>query len=150
LKAEAHINTLHIPYKGAAPALIGLVSGEVDSLITNVSVLLPMVREGKVRPLAVAGLKRAKPVPNVPTIAEAGLPGFDADSWYGLVAPAGTPPAIIEKLHRAVVQALQDASVQAQLDKVGATTVGNTPEQFRQRVRTDTTKWARIIKGMRK
>jgi tripartite-type tricarboxylate transporter receptor subunit TctC len=150
LKAEARINTLHVPYKGAAPALIGLVSGEVDSLITNVSVLLPMVREGKVRPLAVAGLKRAKPVPNVPTIAESGLPGFDADSWYGLVAPAGTPPAIIAKLHEAVVQALQDASVQAQLDKVGATTVGNTPEQFRQRVRTDTTKWARIIKGIRK
>lgn len=148
LNAEAGINTLHVAYKGAAPALVGLLSGEVDSLITNVSVLLPMVRAGKVRPLAVAGLRRAGPVPDIPTIAESGLPGFDADSWYGLVAPAGTPAAIVSLLHGAVVKALRDPAVQAQLTKVGAVTIGNTPEEFLERVRVDTAKWARVIKGM--
>ena len=148
LKSEAGINTLHVPYKGAAPALVGLLSGEVDSLITNVSVLLPMIRAGKVRALAVASLKRAGPVPDIPTLAESGLPGFDADSWYGLVAPAGTPAAIVSMLHGAVVKALRDPAVQAQLTKVGAVTIGNTPEEFRQRVRVDTAKWARVIKGM--
>jgi len=148
LKSEAGINTLHVPYKGAAPALVGLLSGEVDSLITNVSVLLPMVRAGKVRALAVASLKRAGPVPDIPTLAESGLPGFDADSWYGLVAPAGTPAAIVSMLHGAVVKALRDPAVQAQLTKVGAVTIGNTPEEFRQRVRVDAAKWARVIKGM--
>lgn len=148
LNSEAGISTLHVPYKGAAPALVGLLSGEVDSLITNVSVLLPMVRTGKVRPLAVASLKRAGPVPDIPTLAESGLPGFDADSWYGLVAPAGTPAAIVSLLHGAVVKALRDPAVQAQLTKVGAVTVGNTPEEFLERVRVDTAKWARVIKGM--
>ena len=148
LKSEAGINTLHVPYKGAAPALVGLLSGEVDSLITNVSVLLPMIRAGKVRALAVASLKRAGPVPDIPTLAESGLPGFDADSWYGLVAPAGTPAAIVSMLHGAVVKALRDPAVQAQLTKVGAVTIGNTPEEFRQRVRVDAAKWARVIKGM--
>ena len=148
LKSEAGINMLHVPYKGAAPALVGLLSGEVDSLITNVSVLLPMIRAGKVRALAVASLKRAGPVPDIPTLAESGLPGFDADSWYGLVAPAGTPAAIVSMLHGAVVKALRDPAVQAQLTKVGAVTIGNTPEEFRQRVRVDAAKWARVIKGM--
>ena len=150
LKSEAHIDTLHVPYKGAAPALVGLLSGEVDSLITNVSVLLPMVKVGKVRPLAVVGRKRAGPVPDIPTIAESGLPGFDADSWYGLVAPAGTSAAIVAMLHGAVVKALRDPAVQAQLTKVGAVTIGNTPEEFLERVRVDTAKWARVIKGMRR
>ena len=148
LKSEAGINMLHVPYKGAAPALVGLLSGEVDSLITNVSVLLPMIRAGKVRALAVASLKRAGPVPDIPTLAESGLPGFDADSWYGLVAPAGTPAAIVSMLHGAVVKALRAPAVQAQLTKVGAVTIGNTPEEFRQRVRVDAAKWARVIKGM--
>ena len=149
LKAEARINTLHVPYKGAAPALVGLVSGEVDILITNVSVLLPMVKTGKARALAVAGLKRASVVPDIPTIAESGLPGFDADSWYGVVAPTGTPAAVITLLHDALVKTLQDAGVQASLAKVGATIVGNSPQAFAQRVRHDAAKWSAVIKGMR-
>ncbi len=149
LKAEARISTLHVPYKGAAPALVGLMSGEVDILITNVSVLLPMVRTGKARALAVAGLKRAGVVPDIPTIAESGLPGFDADSWYAVVAPGGTPAAVITLLHDGLVKALQDAGVQAALAKVGATVVGNSPSEFAQRVRRDTAKWSAVIKGMR-
>ena len=150
LNSEAGIETLHVAYKGAAPALVGLLSGEVDSLTTNVSVLLPMVRTGKVRALAVAGLKRSGVVPDIPTIAESGLPGFDADSWYGLVAPAGTPPAGVSLLHAAVVKALRDPAVQAQLTKVGAVTIGNTPQEFLERVRVDTAKWARVLAGMRR
>ena len=150
LNSEAGIETLHVAYKGAAPALVGLLSGEVDSLTTNVSVLLPMVRTGKVRALAVAGLKRSGVVPDIPTIAESGLPGFDADSWYGLVAPAGTPAAVVSLLHAAVVKALRDPAVQAQLTKVGAVTIGNTPQEFRERVRVDTAKWARVLAGMRR
>ena len=150
LNSEAGIETLHVAYKGAAPALVGLLSGEVDSLTTNVSVLLPMVRTGKVRALAVAGLKRSGVVPDIPTIAESGLPGFDADSWYGLVAPAGTPAAVVSLLHAAVVKALRDPVVQAQLTKVGAVTIGNTPQEFRERVRVDTAKWARVLAGMRR
>jgi tripartite-type tricarboxylate transporter receptor subunit TctC len=148
LNAEAGISTLHVPYKGAAPALVGLVSGEVDSLTTNVPVLLPMVQQGKVRAIAIAGPYRAAAAPDVPTIAEAGLPGFDADSWYGVVAPAGTPQAIVTRLNGAIVEALRDTAVRAQLEKVGARPVGSTPEAFKERVRNDTVKWARIVKRL--
>jgi len=149
LKGEAGINLLHVAYKGAGPALVGLMSGEVDMQITNVSVFLPMVQAGKIRALAVASLKRASPAPDVPTIAESGLPGFDADSWYGVVAPAGTPAAVISMLHGALTKALRHPNVQTQLAKLGAEVVGNTPQEYAQRVRLDTAKWARVIKGMK-
>jgi len=148
LKAEAGLDMLHVAYKGAAPALVGLVSGEVDTLITNVPVLVPMAKTGKVRAIAIAGLKRSSLIPEVPTIAESGLPGFDADSWYAVVAPAGTPTGVLSLLHGALVKALRTPAVQAQLAKAGAEPVGNTPEEFQQRVRADTAKWARVIKGM--
>jgi len=149
LKGEVGINLLHVAYKGAGPALVGLMSGEVDMRITNVSVFLPMVQAGKIHALAVASLKRASPAPDVPTIAESGLPGFDADSWYGVVAPAGTPVPVISTLHAALTKALRHPNVQAQLAKLGAEVVGNTPQEYVQRVRTDTAKWARVIKGMK-
>jgi len=149
LKADAGLDMLHVAYKGAAPALVGLVSGEVDTLITNVPVLVPMVKSGKVRAIAIAGLKRSSLIPEVPTISESGLAGFDADSWYAAVAPAGTPAAVLSILHGALVKALRTPSVQAQLAKAGAEPVGNTPEEFQQRVRADTAKWARVIKGMK-
>jgi len=149
LKSEARINLLHVAYKGAGPALVGLMSGEVDMQITNVSVFLPMVQAGKIRALAVASLKRASPAPDVPTIAESGLPGFDADSWYGVVAPAGTPAPVISLLHAALTKALRHPNVQAQLAKLGAEIVGSTPQEYAQRVRVDTAKWGKVIQGMK-
>lgn len=148
LNAQAGIKTVHVPYKGAAPALVGLLSGEVDSLITNVPVLLPSVKQGKVRPIAVASPVRAPALPDIPTIEEAGLVGYDADSWYALVAPAGTPQAAVTKLYQAIVESLRDASVKAQLEKVGARVVASTPEAFKERVRKDTAKWSKIVAGL--
>jgi tripartite-type tricarboxylate transporter receptor subunit TctC len=147
LKVTAGIHMVHVPYKGAGPALTGLLSGEVDFLITNVSVLMPMIKAGRVRALAVASLKRSPLLPNLPTFAESGLPGFDADSWYGAIVPAETPTAVVATLHAELVKALRAPEVTNRLLQEGAEPVGNTPQEFAERIRADSAKWAKVIEA---
>jgi tripartite-type tricarboxylate transporter receptor subunit TctC len=109
-------------------------------------VALPLLRDGKLRALAVASPKRAAPMPDLPTMAEQGLAGIDATAWFGLMAPAGTPPAIVEKLHRETVRILGTADVRKRLDDLGMEVIANTPGEFAAVIRTETPQWAKVIR----
>ncbi|MDB5927244.1 MAG: hypothetical protein JWN13_6180 [Betaproteobacteria bacterium] len=146
LKDLAGIDIVHVPYKGGGPALIALISGEVAMLFSNISFTLPQIKAGKVRALAVSGGKRSPVAPELPTIAEAGVPGFELTSWYGVLAPAKTPKAIIASLHDEIVKALNAPDVKARLANDGNEAVGSTPEAFAAYVASEIPKWARVIK----
>lgn len=147
LRTAARIDIVHVPYKGAGPALTSLVGGEVDMLFSNISVVLPAVRAGRLRALAVASSSRSALVPELPTVAESGLPGFEASSWYGLLAPARTPPAIVMSLYKQVVRVLRSPQVLSRFSGEGAEPVGNTPEEFARQIRADIAKWAKVVRA---
>jgi len=128
-KAQAHIDIVHIAYKGAAPALQDVIAGHVQMMFATAASVVGHVRDGLVRPLAVTTLTRTAVLPEVPTVAELGIPGFDATTWHGLVAPAGTPQAVIETLHRATVTALNDPAVRKALVELGVDLVGSSPAE---------------------
>jgi len=136
----------HVPYKGGAAALVGIVGGEVDLTLNGLLATLPHIKSGKLRALAVAGTKRASAMPDLPTVSEAGVPGFQSGSWQGLLAPGGTPKEIVTKLHDGVVKVLNDPDMTKRLADQGAEVVGDTPEEFAAFIREDTTKWARLVK----
>lgn len=142
----ADIKVVHVPYKGAGPANIGLLGGEVDLLFANPSVFLPHIKAGRLRAIGIGSLKRIAPLPDVPTFHESGYPRFEAGSWYGMVAPAGTPAAIISMMHNETVTVLVLPEILAQFANEGAQPVGNTPQAFRQEIRDDIAKWSRVIK----
>jgi tripartite-type tricarboxylate transporter receptor subunit TctC len=146
LKDLAGIDIVHVPYKGGGPALIALISGEVAMLFSNVSFTLPQIKAGKVRALAVSSTKRSPVAPELPTVAEAGVPGFELTSWYGVLAPAKTSKAIIASLHDEIVKALNAPDIKARLANDGNETVGNTPEAFAAYIAAEIPKWARVIK----
>ncbi len=146
-KSAAGIDIVHVPYKGAAPAVNDIVGEQVQMVFLDIPVLLPQVQAGKVRPIAIGSRERAASLPDVPTTGEVGLPQIEAENWYGLVAPAATPPAVIAKLHKATVDALQSAEVKDKLASQGAILVGNTPEQFADYIRSETEKWAKVAKN---
>jgi tripartite-type tricarboxylate transporter receptor subunit TctC len=141
-KSMAGVDILHVPYKGTTPGLTDLLSGTINAMMINVLTAMPHIRSGKLRALGVTGLKRLPDLPDVPTIAEAGVPGYEAINWYGLLAPAKTPIPIIQRLHAEVVKALDVPEVRAHIAADGAEPVGNTPDEFTQRIRTDMDKWA--------
>jgi tripartite-type tricarboxylate transporter receptor subunit TctC len=147
LKQMAGINLNHIPYKGSGPALIAVISGEVQLLFGGAIVTVPQVKNGKLRALAVAGDKRARALPDVPTVAESGFPGYEANSWNGIVAPAGTPRPIVDKLNAAIVKVLQLPEVRDAMVADGAEPAYDTPAQFGEYIRACHAKWARVIKG---
>src|ERR1700691_2607510 len=146
-KAQAHIDIVHVPYKGSAPALEDVIAGQDQMMFATTSGVMGFLKNGQVRPLAVTTLKRTAALPDIPTMDEAGLPGFEATTWHGLVAPAGTPPDIIGTLHRAVVETLKDAGVQQKLAALGVDTVGDTPDEFAAYIGSEIPKWAAIIKA---
>ncbi len=146
-KSEAKIDIVHVPYKGAAPALQDLIGGHDQLMFATAASVVGHIRGGKVRALAVTTLKRTQILPELPTMDEAGLRGFEASTWHGLVAPAGTPPEVIRRLHDAAVKALQDAGVQASLHRLGVDIVGDTPEQFKAYIAAEVPKWAAIVKA---
>jgi tripartite-type tricarboxylate transporter receptor subunit TctC len=146
-KAEAHIDIVHVPYKGAAPALEDVISGQDQMMFATAASVVGFIRNGQVRALAVTTLKRTAILPDIPTIDELGLRGFDATTWHGLVAPVGTPPEIIATLHRATVQALDDPGVRHALGALGVDVVGDTPEQFAAYIQSEIPKWAAVIKA---
>lgn len=144
----ADVDMLHVPYKGAGPGYVALLGGEVDLAIDTTAALLPLVRSGKVRGLAVARKTRLPDLPDLPTFAEAGLPAYQANGWYSIHAPAGLPPAITTKLNREIVRISNLPDVQERLRQLGTETVANnTPEQLTAFVRSELTKYTKVIKA---
>ncbi|MCC7484237.1 MAG: tripartite tricarboxylate transporter substrate binding protein [Burkholderiales bacterium] len=141
------VNMVHVPYKGSAPALPDLLSGHVPIMFADLPLVTAHIQSGKLRALAVAGKKRNAVLPNVPTVAEAAVPGYYAFAWYGLFAPAGTPGDIINKLNAEVVRILRLPDVQERLRGLGADPIGSTPEEFREFQRSEMERWARVIKA---
>jgi len=145
-KHMAGIQATHVPYRGAALASPALLGGEVSMLFDNLAPALPHIRSGRVRALAVTSAQRSSVLPEMPTVQESGLPGYEVTGWYGVLAPAGTPPAILSKLHADVVSALKLPEVVTRLRNDGAEPVGSTPAEFVQFIRAETKKWAEVVK----
>ena len=146
LKTAAGLDILHIPYKGVIVAVPDLLAGRVMMMFSPISVVLPLVRDGKLRPLAVTSLRRSPVAPNVPTIDESGYPGFEATVWYGLLAPAGTTATIVRKLHLETVRVLALPEVRAKLADLGMEVIGNSPEEFAAVIKSEIPKWAKLLK----
>jgi tripartite-type tricarboxylate transporter receptor subunit TctC len=140
------LKIVHVPYKGQGPALLDTVAGHMHLMMANVISALPHVRNGRIRAIGVTGLKRAAVAPEIPTIAEAGVPGYEVVQWYGILAPAMTPRDIITKLHAGTVRALQDPVVKERFVSDGGETVGSTPEEFAAVIRADLKKWGKVVK----
>jgi tripartite-type tricarboxylate transporter receptor subunit TctC len=146
-RSMAGIDIVHVPYKGAAPAIQDVVGGQVPMQFDNILSLLPMVKAGKLRALAVTTVRRSPVAPDVPTVAESGLPGYDANAWFGLFATAGTSANNVRAMHALTAKALQDAGVRERMLALGADPVGSTPEAFAQFFRAELAKWAKVIKS---
>lgn len=142
----AGIQTQHIPYKGAAQALTDVISGTVELYMSSVPTLIGQIRNNKLRPLAVTSAKRVDDLPNVPTINESGYTGFDAVTWFGLLAPAGTPKDVITRLNAEFNNALQNANLRKALGDQGADAAGGTPEQFAALIKDDVPRWGKVVK----
>jgi tripartite-type tricarboxylate transporter receptor subunit TctC len=143
----AGVDMVHVPYKGAAPSLTGLLSGEVQLLFSSIPAALPQVNAGKIRALGVSIAKRSPAMPNVPTIAEAGLPGYYAASWYGLLAPAGTPKPIVETLAKQTAAAMRVADVKDKMLAQGFEPVGNTSAEFAKFIAAEIPRWEKVVKN---
>jgi tripartite-type tricarboxylate transporter receptor subunit TctC len=146
-KLMAHVDLLHVPYKGAAPAVNDLVGGQVNIIFADVAALLPHIRSGKLKALGIGSLKRFEGLPDVPTIAESGVPGFEAGGFLGLVAPAGTPRAVIDALNAAAQKSLALPDVRERLLALASPPAGGTPEEFAAYMKREVDKWARVIRG---
>ncbi len=146
-KAEAKVDMVSVSYKGAAPALQDLIAGHVQVMFATSASVVGFLRAGTLRPLAVTTVKRFSLMPELPTVAELGLPGFDATTWHGLVAPAGTPRSVIDTLNRATVQALMDADTLRQLHDLGVEVGSSTPEEFAAYIKSEIPKWAAVVKA---
>ena len=146
-KLTAKIDIVHVPYRGAAPAINDLLGQQVQMSFLDLPVLLPHIKAGTLRPIALGAPARAPTAPDVPTTAEVGMPDLLIENWYGMIAPAGTPEKIVAILNRLANQAMADASVQQKLADQGLTVAGNTPAQFRDYIGTETQKWARVIRA---
>jgi len=145
-KSMAGIDIVHVPFNGVGPAMNAILAGNVQIFFAQSSAALPYIRSGKVTALGVASAKRIASAPELPTIAEAGLPDFEVTSWYALVAPAGTPSGIIDKLNAEMVKALASADVRERLAALGVEAVGNTPSEFAAMQKTETARWAKLAK----
>ena len=146
-KLMAGVDLLHVPYKGAAPAVNDLLGGQVHIMFADVAALLPHIKSGKLKALGIASAKRFEGLPEVPTIAESGVPGFEAGGFLGLVAPAGTPPAVVNALNAAAQKSLAMPDVRERLIALASPPVGGTPEQFGQHIKREMDKWARVIRA---
>jgi len=146
-KAMAGVRMVHVPYKGAGPAMQDLIGGRIQLMFDNLASSLAQMRAGRVKALAVTTAKRSALAPELPTIAESGLPGFDISTWFGVFAPGGTPRDIVERLHAEFVKALADPAVRETMLKLGAEPVGNTPAEFAAYIQSEARKYAEVIKA---
>jgi tripartite-type tricarboxylate transporter receptor subunit TctC len=147
LKTEAKIDIVHVPYRGTGPALQDVLAGHVQMGISSIAPIGAHVKSGALRPLAITGLKRTALLPDVPTIAELAMPGFDATSWHALVAPAGTPKDVIATLHRGMMATLHDPEVHKALTNLGMDVAGNTPDELAAYIKSEGPKWTAIVKA---
>lgn len=145
MKSQARVAVVHIPYAGAAPAQLGLLAGQTDLMFDNLASALPQIQAGKLRALAVTTPQRVPSLPAVPTMAESGLPGFDVSTWFGLFAPAGTPPATIDKLNAAFVAALRTPEMRERLARMGAEPSPTSPAEFAALVKSELAKYQKIV-----
>jgi tripartite-type tricarboxylate transporter receptor subunit TctC len=146
-KLRAGIFMAHIPYRGTAPSVTDLISGQVDATFTGSPALLPHIRSGRLRALAVSSPQRIAALPEVPTVAESGYPGFEADQWYGIVAPAGTPPAVVARLNAEINKALALPDVAQQLAAEGAVPMAGPPQDFGALIAREIPRWREVIKA---
>jgi len=146
-EAMAHVKMVHVPYKGIAPAMTDLLGGEVQLMFGTVVALVPHIQAGKLRPLAVTSRKRSALLPGVPTLAESGFPDYQAGSWYGVLAPAGTPRPIVERLNGAIVKALKQPVVAKRLAAEGAEVIGSTPEEFGAHIKAELARVGQVVRA---
>ena len=147
LMHAAQIQITHVPYKGAAPAVTDLIAGQIDGVVDNPPTVISHIQGGKLRALAYAAKQRLPLLPDVPTAAEAGVANFEATSWFGVVAPAGTPPAVVARLNKAIADGVKSPALQQRFAKTGARLVGDTSEQFAAQIRAEYKSWGEIIKS---
>lgn len=145
-KSMAKVDMVHVPYKGSAPAVTDLLGNQIAIMFDNMPSAIQHVRSGKLRPLAVTTAQRSPELPDVPTIAEAGVPGYEATSWFGMFAVAGTPKPVLDKLHAALVKVLNQAEVKTSIAEQGGVVVVETPEHFAAFIRAETAKWSKVVK----
>lgn len=145
-KTMANIDVQHVPYRGIAAVMPDILGGRLTMVFGNISAVLPLVREGKLRALAVTSPRRSASMPDLPTMIEEGFAGFDSTAWFALMAPAGTPALVIEALHREAVRVLALPDVRKRFDELGMEVVGNTPAEFAAVIKTETPQWAKVIK----
>ena len=145
-KHAAGLDLVHVPFKGTGPALTAVISGQVQMMFSNMLPAMPQVRGGKLHGLAVTSAKRSPAAPDVPTVAESGYPGFEAESWHGVVVPAGTPAPIVKRLYTELKRATEDPTVKERFAADGTRVIGSTPEEFTALVRSEAAKWGKVIK----
>ena len=145
-KSMAKVDMVHVPYKGSAPAVTDLLGNQIGIMFDNMPSAIQHVRAGKLVPIAVTTAKRSPELPDVPTIAEAGVPGYEATSWFGMFAVAGTPKPVLDKLHTALAKVLKQPDVQKKIGEQGGEVVVDTPEQFAAFIKTETAKWGKVVK----
>jgi len=145
-KLTADVNLVHVPYKGGGPAMQDVVAGHVKIMFSSLIQTTPLIKSGQLRPLRTGGAKRSPVLPDVPTIAEAGVPGYVADNWWGVVVPAGTPAPIVEKVLKATQASLKAPAVKAQFDREGASVVEMSSAEFAEYIKREIAKWERVIK----
>jgi len=143
----ADVKLTHIPYKGSAPAVSALLAGDIDVLFDNVPNVLPNIQAGKLRAVAVTGTKRTTQLPEVPTVAEAGVPGYEVTVWFGVQAPAGTPKDIVARVNKDMAAVLRRPEVVKQVNEQGVEIVASTPEEFKQLVAREIPKWEKVVKA---
>ena len=146
LKLTAKIDIVHVPYRGAAPAVSDLLGQQVQMVFLDLPVLLPLIKAGSLRPIAIGAPERAPTAMDVPTTTEVGMPDLQTENWYGMVAPAGTPPAIVEKLNQIATEAMRDPGVKEKLAIQGATLIGDDPAHFHAFMASEIARWAKVIK----
>jgi tripartite-type tricarboxylate transporter receptor subunit TctC len=146
-KTLARIDMVHVPFKGSGQSVISQLAGEIAANFPSVPTAMPYIKAGRLRGLGVTTLKRAQALPDVPSIAEAGLPGYEATQWFGLLAPAGTPRAIIDRLYQESSRAVRSADVKERMVAEGLEVVGGTPEEFANYIKSETDKWTQVIKA---
>jgi tripartite-type tricarboxylate transporter receptor subunit TctC len=145
-KLMAGVNIVHVPYKGGGPAMQDVIGGHLKIMFSSLVQTTPFIKSGQLRALGTGGAKRSAVLPDVPTIAEAGVPGYLADNWWGIVAPAGTPAPIVEKLYKSIQAALQAPALQEEFAREGAATVEMSSAEFAEYIKTEMAKWARVVK----
>jgi tripartite-type tricarboxylate transporter receptor subunit TctC len=145
-KLEAGVDMLHVPFKGGGPAMIDVIGGHTKLLFSSLVQTTPHIKSGKLKPLGTGGTKRNPVLPDVPTIAEAGVPGYEAVNWWGIVAPAGTPAAVVAKLHKELTAVQDSPEVQKQFDSEGAQIVKMSSAEFGTFIESEMKKWERVVR----